>query len=299
MKVLFIIVTYNAMPWIDKCFTSIADIPRTIKCDAFVIDNGSIDGTQAYIQQHFPWFFFQQSDKNIGFGKANNLGLQYALDNNYDYVYLLNQDAWVQPSTISSLIEISQKYPEYGILSPFQMSADLLSIDRGFSKRLRTWDSYFIILNDLYNNNCKDVYQADSVMAAHWFITRDCLEKVGGFSPTFPHYGEDDNYSERVKYKGFLIGVIPKLKVVHDRADRKTDKKKQMYLDYTDGLFKLSCPNVRVSKAFLIILSRALTTAIRFLSFIPLKYLWMLFVQYPHIKKNRLTSIRENCAFLK
>ena len=228
MKILFVIVTYNAMPWIDKCFQSIADNKSKIECDALVVDNGSTDGSQAYIKDNYPWVIFQQSIDNLGFGRANNIGLQYALDNNYDYAYLLNQDAWVLPETVASLIEIARKHPEYGILSPFQMSADQYSIDKAFSTRIKTGESYFAILNDLYNNRSKDVYPVESVMAAHWFITKKCIETVGGFSPTFPHYGEDDNYSERVKYKGLKIGVVPGLKVVHDREYRQTDNNKHL-----------------------------------------------------------------------
>ncbi len=76
VKILVIIVTYNAMQWAERCFASLRK--STVKPDMLVVDNGSNDGTQEYIQQHFPEVIFHQSRDNLGFGKANNLGLHYA-----------------------------------------------------------------------------------------------------------------------------------------------------------------------------------------------------------------------------
>ena len=132
MKLLVVIVTYNAMQWAERCFDSLRK--STIVPDVFVVDNGSTDGTQTYIHEHYPEVIFQQSKENLGFGKANNIGLQYALDNEYDYVYLLNQDAWVMPDTFEKLIIVHKEHPEYGILSPFQMEANMEHIDKNFKK---------------------------------------------------------------------------------------------------------------------------------------------------------------------
>lgn len=298
MKVLFVVVTYNAMPWIENCFQSISAISSIIERDAFVVDNGSTDGTQAYLKKQFPWVIFQQSEKNLGFGKANNIGLQYALDNNYDYVYLLNQDAWVFPETISTLVEISLKHPDYGILSPFQMSGDDYSIDFAFSSRLKSWSCYKKLLDDIYGNSLQDVYEVERVMAAHWFMTKTCITKVGGFSPTFPHYGEDDNYSERVRYKGLKIGIVPRLRVVHDRQWRKVDKKKRLYQNYTEWLFRLSSPFLSPFKEYLNLIRPVLSSVIRNKSYIPLSYFWQVTVRYRRIVQNRKESMEKSCSFL-
>ena len=94
---------------------------------------------------------FQQSAENLGFGRANNLGLQYALDNRYDYVYLLNQDAWIFPDTFETLVDISKRYPEYGIISPLQMNSDLYHIDVNIIQNTCSWYSNKDLLNDMYN----------------------------------------------------------------------------------------------------------------------------------------------------
>ena len=60
-SLLVIVVTYNAMPWAERCFDSLKH--SSIPNDIFVIDNGSTDGTQAYVRQNIPSAIFVQSEK--------------------------------------------------------------------------------------------------------------------------------------------------------------------------------------------------------------------------------------------
>ncbi|WP_027450969.1 glycosyltransferase family 2 protein [Xylanibacter brevis] len=295
MKILVIIVTYNAMQWAERCFDSLRR--STAKPDMFVVDNGSTDGTQAYIQEHYPEVMFQQSELNLGFGKANNLGLQYALDNDYDYVYLLNQDAWVMPDTFEKLIAISRKHPEYGILSPFQMEANMKHIDINFIRNTCCWASSPELLDDIYLQKNKEIIQVSKVMAAHWFMTRDCLNIVGGFSPTFAHYGEDDNYLQRVNFWGLKVGVTPDMKVVHDRENRQMTVKQIIFRFYIYTLTLLSEKKISL-KDFIVQSLKALLMILRFKSLRPLWDMMRILVQMPAIFRNRRISFKVKRAFL-
>lgn len=293
-KILTVIVTYNAMQWAEHCFGSLKE--TTIKSDVYVIDNGSSDGTQSFIKDNYPQVILYQSEKNLGFGKANNIGLQYALDNEYDYVYLLNQDAWVFPDTFEQLIGISKSHPNFGILSPFQMQADLLHVDRAFQGAIMSSCSGNDMLSALYCGQREDLYEVDGVMAAHWFMTIESIRKTGGFSPTFPHYGEDDNYLDRLKYMGFKVGVVTSLKVVHDRGNRETPKSKKLYIGYTGMLRELSTPNDkrRWSKAVYIMIINTM----KYRSLKPSLDFFKILINYKTINENRKCSLKQKCAFL-
>jgi GT2 family glycosyltransferase len=54
-----------------------------------------------------------ETDKNLGFGKANNIGIHYAMEQDCDYVFLLNQDAWILPDTIEKLYVLMEENPEF------------------------------------------------------------------------------------------------------------------------------------------------------------------------------------------
>ena len=297
-KVLVIIVTYNGIQWINKCIESVLN--STINPDIYIVDNGSTDGTIEFIIRFFSHnknIIFYQSPKNLFFGKANNIGLQYALDNNYEYAYLLNQDAWVFPYTIANLISIQKNNSKYGIISPFQIQANANHLDYNFAKNVCSWDSNSAILDDLVFNRLKTIYSVPCVMAAHWLISRECIEKVGGFSPSFIHYGEDTNYANRAIYHGFQIGISPSDRGIHDREDRKITKDKIIYMAYIDNLILLSNIVNKSNMKLLRIIIHTLRICQKTHSFKPFIYLFKLLYQLPYINKNKIKSMNV-CAFL-
>lgn len=297
MSILTIIVTYNGIEWIERCLQSVK--ASNYKTDCYIVDNGSIDGTIEYIQNNFPEFFLNISKKNLGFGRANNLGLQYAIDNNYDFVYLLNQDAWIFPDTLETLVRIINENPSYGILSPFQMQADEKHLEPVFGGGVCSRESNEQLLDDMYYNRIQEVYTVPEVQAAHWLIKRDCLICVGGFSTTFPHYGEDNNYQDRVYYHGYKVGIVPSAKAVHDAVPKTAyNKKKQMRMEaYIKPLIKLSnIYNTQETLGF--VFAHNIIACLRYGSFIPLKYFFSILFSFNRICKNRKKSISK-CAFIR
>ena len=222
--ILTIVVTYNGMKWIGRCLGSVR--ASAMPSDIFVVDNGSIDGTAGWIREHFPEAMLTESRDNLGFGAANNLGIRHALRNGYKYVYLLNQDAWVFPETFGTLVRAFKECGEapqgkpVGILSPMQMEANLTRMDAQFRKHCGA----------ALGKDPAETVRVPFVMAAHWMLSRDCMEKVGGFSPTFPHYGEDLDYIHRAAWHGFDAAVVKTAMAVHDRADRPRPKDYRMRL---------------------------------------------------------------------
>jgi GT2 family glycosyltransferase len=233
-KPLVIIVTYNAMSWVERCLGSLEK--SSIVPDIFVVDNGSLDGTQNYIKKNYPYVKFVQSGENLGFGKANNLGFQYAIENGYDYVYLLNQDAWVDSNVIERLVYLMEKYSDYGIISPIQISADKKHLDSNFHYNVIRADRCHGYIEDLVLGELKDIYELFVVMAAHWMVRVNCLKKIGMFSEAFPHYGEDLNLIMRMHYHKMKVGLCPSVFGVHDRYERPVTSEKKIHVIYIKTL---------------------------------------------------------------
>ena len=203
-----IVVTYNGAEWIKKCLSSLVEAP-VVDHKILVVDNGSQDDTVTLIQNHFTQVQLLLPGGNLGFGKANNLGIEKALSAGADYIFLLNQDAWINTNTFPELIRCMEKYPEFGILSPIQLNADG-NLDNQFRKYYKAES----------NTQNQQVDEIKFVNASGWFMTAACIERVGGFSPLFFHYGEDADYCNRVRYHGFKIGVATKCSYIHDRGGR-------------------------------------------------------------------------------
>ena len=214
-----IIVTYNGLKWVDYCFGSLEK--STLPLNVIVVDNGSDDGTVEAIQKNYSGVYLIQSSENLGFGKGNNLGIEIALRNGSEYVFLLNQDAKIEPDTVLKLVQKQQAHPDFGIISPIHLNGDGSGLDFKFSKFHMAPHKCEGLLSDLVLKKRTDkLYKATTLNAAAWLISKECLKKVGGFHPAFYHYGEDDNYLHRVKHRNLKIGIYPEAVIYHDRENR-------------------------------------------------------------------------------
>lgn len=216
-KIFSIIVTYNGAPWIEKCLHHL--FKSDVQTEVIIIDNASTDNTLRLLEPYKDSIYLIKNKVNTGFGQANNLGIEYAMDNSADFIFLLNQDAYVFVDTISKLIESLVNNPSFGLLSPLQLEVSGKKIEPIFKNFLSKNFSKDIIekmFSDGSNFLTDKPYSMRFVNAAAWMITRKCIIKTGLFHPVFFHYGEDNHYASRVQYHGMEIGVLPVAHVVHD-----------------------------------------------------------------------------------
>ena len=215
-KVFVIIVTYKGKQWYDRCFTSLRE--STIPVQTIVVDNASNDGTVEYITKNYPEIIVLENKENLGFGRANNMGMRYALDHGCDYVFLLNQDTWIESDAIEKLVNVHIGHEEYGILSPLHITPDVsrlnMLVDDGKSQYFKNLG----MVSDLCLGIAKEVYPVVYVNAAAWLLPRKTLEMVGGFDPIYFHYEEDDDYLNRVLYHKLKVGVCLQARIVHDHS---------------------------------------------------------------------------------
>ena len=290
-RILVVVVTYNGMNWLDRCLGSIRT--SNMPADVIVIDNGSTDQTREYIFENFPEVKLVCSDENLGFGKANNIGFKYALERGYEYVYLLNQDAWIFPDTLGVLINAMEADESLGILSPMQMAACGYRPDPRFKRRCPT--GAFSDMRSLLSAG--KVYEVEFVMAAHWMISMKCLKKVGGFSPAFPHYGEDDNFIHRARYKGFKVGIHSGAKAIHDRENRPMSKETHMSLKCIGAVVKISNPLNLLWVRKILVPVQLLAAGIWYRSLYLIKFIPTLLHSYKKLSAYRLESFKDG-AFL-
>lgn len=109
MHIFVIVVSYNfeRNDWINQCLSSLqkSEIPLNI----IVVDNNSTDNSVSIIKSKYPEVILFEQKENLGFAKANNIAIRYAYDNGADFVFLLNQDAWIEKDTVAKLVEVAEK----------------------------------------------------------------------------------------------------------------------------------------------------------------------------------------------
>ena len=228
-RILTIIVSYNFMPWLHKCIDSV--LQSSMQSDILVVDNHSTDDTVATLAKCYPQVKVMANDKNLGFGAANNMGIQYALKENYqDGVILLNQDAWLYPDTITRLVEVAGNHSKAGVMSPVHLAGNGAELENGFKTYVG-----FNSTDDLPSSP----FQVPFVNAAIWYIPLNVITKIGMFSPVFYHYGEDIDFINRLHYHGYQLMVDPKARACHDRQGRKPTAKQFVHSEYVYHLSQL------------------------------------------------------------
>ena len=221
------------MPWIDTCLKSCGNYPVVI------VDNASTDDSISYIETNYLNVTLLKQEVNLGFGQANNIGIRYALDKGAEHVFLLNQDAYMVDLVLEKLIVFQEQRPEFGVLSPIHITGCKKKLDKNFSKFMLKEKTGQFYSDFVLGNTLAPVYEVPFVNAAAWLISKTCLETVGGFDPLFFHYGEDDNYCQRVLFHNFKIGVLPKTYVIHDRNDREFIKPIMFSAEYYKNIERI------------------------------------------------------------
>ena len=219
MKITVLIVTFNGAKWLDKMLQSVLN--SSILVEILVVDNASTDNSVPLIEKYSQVQLIK-SAHNLGFGKANNIGIKLALEQNSDYIFLLNQDTWVFEKTIETLVKGANQHPDFGIISPMHLAANETDLDENFS-------TYYASKKLVISN---EIAEVPFVNAAAWLVSKACFEKVGLFEPLFNHYGEDRNFCNRLHFHGFRIGIASSSKIVHDRIVSRNFKKDVFQSEY-------------------------------------------------------------------
>ena len=301
-NIVSVIITFNSIKWIEKVINSLRK--SSSSTDIVIIDNGSIDGTIDFIENNHPSIILIKSKENLGFSKANNLGIEIATKNNADFVFLLNHDAWVQDDTLYKLTKTAINHPEFGILSPIHLNGKGDKLDYRFAHYCGPMNCPNLMNDKYLDSNLKEIYQTSFVNAAAWLITKECIKKVGGFNPLFMMYGEDDNYVHRLIYHGFKIGIVPHCNIYHDRENRSRGIYGSEFYKFKNRILKeYSNPqkNIIIRQEYIALFKEAFICIIRFkLSRIRVivKKLFFLSEVQTKIKKNKEISMRDQNAFL-
>lgn len=225
MDLSIIIVNWNSAEYVRACVRSIMSQTEAVKFEIIVVDNASFDACGEQLAREFPGVIFVQSGENLGFGGANNLGVQRAqgrvllflnpdtevLDQAIDRLYhhflathdngvvgcrLLNSDRSLQTSCVQAFPTVWNQV----------LDCDLL---RRWSPRASLWGT-----RAFWDSTTSPV-EVQVVSGACMMIRREVFETLGGFSPAFFMYGEDLDLCARVVRSGLRNYYVADCEIVH------------------------------------------------------------------------------------
>lgn len=221
MDVSIIIVNYNTCLLTKNCIESIFKKTVGVSYEIILVDNASTDDSfNVFSKDNKIKYIYSQ--ENLGFGRANNLGLEKA---NGDYILFLNSDTILINDAISILYSYINEHPECGAVGGNLYDIKglpIFSFQRTFptiSKDLFP-HIYRLISRIKYKNNSVHNFTMEPMSVCHisgadLMVRKKVLDKIGSFNPKFFMYYEETELCHRIYSSGLQLVSVPDAKISH------------------------------------------------------------------------------------
>jgi len=224
-RVSVVIVVWNAKKYVQECLESLREHCTRVCSEVIVVDNASTDGSAELVEQMFPEFRLIRNAENLGFAKANNIGIAQSSG---DYVCLVNSDVKFLNDCISPLIEYLSENATVAMVGPKMLAPDgkvwrstmrfptlwnhfcrALGVDVAF-KNSRLFGG--LLMSDFDHQTTTPVEVLNG-----WFVVvrRKAMERVGLLDPQFFMYGEDVDWCYRFRQAGDGVVFFAEAAAIH------------------------------------------------------------------------------------
>ena len=212
-----IIVNYKTKELTADCIKSLAGCFDSLSYEVIVADNASGDGSAAYLKNLFPGITVIESEKNIGFGSANNRAVKKAAG---EYILLLNSDTIVKKNILPAFIAF---YKSYKHLKPGVAGSLLIAEDDSIIHSYGNFPFPIKMLTGPCKNKkdtlqeIEDNYFAPTkiVVGADMFMEKTVFDELNGFDENIFLYEEELELQYRMQKKGYTQFIINERAIVH------------------------------------------------------------------------------------
>lgn len=248
MRLSVVIVNYNVKYFLRQCLTSVYTSLRQLKdgseldLDVWVVDNDSVDGSVEMVRQDFTSVHVIANHENVGFARANNQALARCTG---QCLLLLNPDTVVEKDTFVRCVDFMTEHPDCGGLCVKMIDGKgnyLKESKRGFPTPEASF--YKIIgLTSLFPHSRRfaayymghlsedEVNEIEIMPGAFLMFRREVYEKTGGLDESYFMYGEDIDFSWRIRLAGWKNYYLPTTHIIHYKGE--STKKGSMNYVYT------------------------------------------------------------------
>jgi N-acetylglucosaminyl-diphospho-decaprenol L-rhamnosyltransferase len=211
-------VTYNGLPWIERCLDSLRGI------ETIMVDHGSTDGTLELVPERFPDVRVIE-EGNKGYGGGLNAGFRVSSPR---YYLPINSDAWVVGDAVQRMVAFADDHPEVAVVCPRLRNQDgsLQRSVRGYPTLWRVATEYFFLRKLAPRSRALNAYYAgdfdhdasreiDWAMGPCFLVRREAADAVGLFDESFFMFWEETDWLYRFHHAGWKIWFLPEAEVVH------------------------------------------------------------------------------------
>lgn len=212
-----IIVNWNAKKFLVKYLRSLTSEIADLNAEIIVVDNASTDGSQDTIQKDFHHVKLIKNDTNVGFAKANNIGIEHSIGK---YVCLVNPDVVILDGCIEKMCAYMNENPSVGILGPKILNSDL-TLQKSCRKhptllntfcRALALDRVFPFFTFYPHDRIRRV---EVLSGCFLMVRREAVKEVGLLDEGFFMYAEDKDWCRRFCEAHWEVVYFPDAEVIH------------------------------------------------------------------------------------
>ncbi len=218
-KVSIVILNWNGYDVTSECLISLSKIDYP-NYEIVLVDNGSADGSPDRLAAEFPEVALIRNLKNLGFTGGNNVGIRRALEENADYVLLLNNDTVVAPNFLSELIRAGESDKRIGLLNPkilyFEPSNRIWYAGGSFNiwKGIASHRGNREVDRGLYDSQEEVTF----ITGCAFLIKTELIRKIGPLDDTLFYTCEDTDWTIRSLNAGYRALYVPSSVVRHKES---------------------------------------------------------------------------------
>lgn len=233
-KVIVLILSYNGRDLLSEAISSY-HANEYDNFDIVVIDNGSDDETQLFVQNNYPYVEVLRLNTNLGYSGGFNYGLEYAFnDKKADFVLVTNNDVKADVNIISELVKTAQEKKDAGFVIGkvyfYDHPNTLQSVGKLHDDRL--WSMGHIGGGEVDIGRYDKVEVREWCDDIFWLIRSELYKQTGGYDTEFQFQAEDYDWQVRAKKEGWKIYYTPEAKLWH--KDSMTIGKHSAFKAYYD-----------------------------------------------------------------
>ncbi len=184
--------------------------------DILVIDNGSADGSVQLLQNRLPANVnLHVMPDNLGFSSGCNVGLRQAIEDEYEYALLINNDAFAAPDMLANLL--AEAAPDIALLSPkiyYESEPERIWFANGRQHPI-TLDLRDTGRGELDGSRWSDSHDVDYLLGTCLLVNIEAIKEIGTLDSLFFMYFEDLDWSIRLRQAGYRLRLVADAHLYH------------------------------------------------------------------------------------
>lgn len=217
MSVSGIVVHHRGRELLAPCLASLEEALSRLgeEAELVVVDNGSSDGSREMVRELHPGARLVELPRNVGFAAGANAGVR---DSRGDWIFLLNNDAIVEPEAIARLLEAARGVEGIGSVAAQMRFSGTDVINSAGMEVDRLGVAFSRLLGSPVSASEREPVEVFGACAGAALYSRAMLEEVGGFDDSFFVYSEDVDVAWRARMSGWRCLYVPAAIVHHDNS---------------------------------------------------------------------------------